>query len=325
MFISDIYKNKDKFNKRNDLDSLINKLENMKKKIILKKEEKEEKEKKGKKEKSLENIFESFNLISNLGSLLTACQLIKACNDYFNNDIASSYYIDDLYNFDDPDIIGDNANIENTSSTLEIVHAAFSVLNLAGSILNFYEIQKEIKNINNKNHNKNINDIVIDFHKHINAINFDCNLEQLDDFIEKVNCAIKNIQSDQERLKNEFISIKEEIESLQKQEKKAKIGLGKSIFLGISGIIGGVINGGISVVTQIATGVNALSGMLFSYSWYECHNCIENLEKLIQRIENENEKFNNAINFLSGQIKIKSISLPDYLESIKEPLNNINC
>jgi len=57
-----------------------------------------------------------------------------------------------------------------------------------------------------------------------------------------------------------------------------------------------------------------------------CMNAIiENLEKLLQRIENENEKFNNAIDVLSEKIKNKSISIPDYLESIKEPLNNINC
>jgi len=325
MFISDIYNNKDKFNKRNDLDVLINKLENMKKKIILKKEEKE------KKEKSEVNINSFFKLISYIGSLCTACQLIEGCNDYFNNDIASSYYIDDFYNWDNwdnydySDNIGDNANIENKSSKLEIVHAAFSVLNLIESIDNFFEIQKEIKNINDKNHKKNIDDIVSRFNDHISAINFGCNLEQLDDFIEKVNCAIKNIQSDQELLKDEFISIKEEIQSLQKQEEKAKIGLGKSIFYGISGIISGVMSGGITLITHIATGANALSGMLFGYSWYECHNCIENLEKLIKRIEAENEQFNNAINTLSENIKIKSISLPDYLESIKEPLNNINC
>jgi len=192
-------------------------------------------------------------------------------SDYFNNDLASSYYEDDFDIFDDFDNIGDNANTENKSSKLELLHAAFSFLNLIESINNFVEIQDEIKNINNKNHEKAIDDIVFDFNKHINDINFDCNLEQLDVFIEEVNCAIKNIQSDQERLKNEFNSIKEEIQSLQKQEKKAKIGLGKSIIYGISGIIGGVMNGGISLITQIATGANAISGILFGISLYECH------------------------------------------------------
>ena len=334
-FITDIYKNKNKFNQRGPLKNIIKRLEKIKGKMT-----KEEEEKENKKSKKNNNIEEAnqiinkdacFNILSHLRTFCTAFSLIDLMN---NNNIVKNDDLDDIKNlydnyldFDFFDDNYDSSVISNESSSiskkLEAVHAALSLINLVESINNFCTIRKEIKTIEDNNHKKNIDEIVFNFNKHINEINFDFNFDHLDNYIKKVNSIIENIEDDQKKLIEELKLIETEIQSLSKHKENSKIGVGKSVALGALGFIGGITNG-FSLIRSLATIANAVSGIFYGKSWYDCNETIKNLKELVTRINEEKAKFTNGINALSDKIKAKSITIPDYLEEVEKLLNNEN-
>ena len=194
------------------------------------------------------------------------------------------------------------------------IHASLSFINLGWSIYEFCNVCSEIKKIDIKieGYRNKLKSIKESFNSHLKEIKLE---DDINDFIQKANYILINIQKDQKELEDLITKIKEDIERLKNNRNKAIGGTILSVALGGIGGVGCALTGNAVAFTYgISAATNAISGILHISDWVKCQNKINDLQKLLQEAREESEIMRKEIDSLISKIKEKELEIPIYYE-----------
>ena len=194
------------------------------------------------------------------------------------------------------------------------IHASLSFINLGWSVYEFCNVCSEIKKIDIKieDYRNKLKSIRKSFNSHLKEIKLE---DDINDFIQKANYILINIQKDQKELEDLIVKIKEDIEKLKTNRNKAIGGTILSVALGGIGGVGCALTGNALAFTYgISAATNAISGILHISDWVKCHKKINDLQKLLQEAREESEIMRKEIDSLILKIKEKQLEIPKYCE-----------
>ena len=194
------------------------------------------------------------------------------------------------------------------------IHASLSFINLGWSVYQFCNVCSEIKKIDIKieDYRNKLKSIRKSFNSHLKEIKLE---DDINDFIQKANYILINIQKDQKELEDLIVKIKEDIERLKTNRNKAIGGTILSVALGGIGGVGCALTGNAVAFTYgISAATNAISGILNISDWVKCHKKINDLQKLLQEAREESEIMRKEIDSLILKIKEKQLEIPKYCE-----------
>ena len=194
------------------------------------------------------------------------------------------------------------------------IHASLSFINLGWSVYEFCNVCSEIKKIDIKieDYRNKLKSIRKSFNSHLKEIKLE---DDINDFIQKANYILINIQKDQKELEDLIVKIKEDIERLKTNRNKAIGGTILSVALGGIGGFGCALTGNALAFTYgVSTATNAISGILHISDWVKCHKKINDLQKLLQEAREESEIMRKEIDSLILKIKEKQLEIPIYYE-----------
>ena len=194
------------------------------------------------------------------------------------------------------------------------IHASLSFINLGWSVYEFCNVCSEIKKIDIKieDYRNKLKSIRKSFNSHLKEIKLE---DDINDFIQKANYILINIQKDQKELEDLIVKIKEDIERLKTNRNKAIGGTILSVALGGIGGVGCALTGNaLAFIYGVSTATNAISGILHISDWVKCHKKINDLQKLLQEAREESEIIQKEIDSLISKIKEKELEIPKYYE-----------
>ena len=194
------------------------------------------------------------------------------------------------------------------------IHASLSFINLGWSIYEFCNVCSEIKKIDIKieGYRNKLKSIIESFNSHLKEIKLEDDINYI---IDKAKYIQQNIEKDQKELEDLITKIKEDIERLKNNRKKAIGGTILSVALGGIGGVGCALTGNAVAFTYgISAATNAISGILNISDWVKCHKKINDLQKLLQEAREESEIIQKEIDSLISKIKEKEPVFPTYFE-----------
>ena len=173
--------------------------------------------------------------------------------------------------------------LEDELSSYGILIASF--LNLGWSFMNFREIEKDFKKLNE--YDKNLEEIRSDFYGHKNLMKDLPN--KIEEAIEYINNILSYIKQDIKRLDDHIKNIQNDIEKQKSMQNKSLIGIGISVVLGGLSLAKTFFGGG-GIINMVSIGTNLFSGTQHFVNYEKSEDLIKEFGKRMDKaIELSNE------------------------------------
>lgn len=189
------------------------------------------------------------------------------------------------------------------------IYVLTSLYNLGSSIYNIYSINKLMKEIDDKNYEKEINKIEEEFYNDRKKIHADlnsCDISQYDKILRE---GIEKIENHEKKLRYIIIGINKYIEEVEtKKGRQISSIIGGIVQLGI-GIVGGIVTGGVaSAIYFASSGLNAISVIISGVN-------IDKLKDLNKKLLSYKKKADSLHNEIKKEIHELNSSLKEDQEA----------